>query len=571
MRTSTIGRLAVVALPLVGLLAPVVATNSVHAVEPTTQQSLTDAAVPDIDWQTCDLIYQCAKVEVPLDHDDPSGETTKLPIKRLPASNPAERVGALFMNFGGPGATAADNIQFTGASLMFGNDVRAKFDIVGLDPRGTSEQTLTCAPAPDTEAPPAPTTMAPETPEEIAAKIAYDDYVRDSCDKTAPPIIDHMSTADVARDMDLVRQALGDEKLSYYGLSYGSVLGETYASMFPDRVGAMVIDGVIDPVTYANDDGSGEPYTSRWGMAPGIEEALSSAFARCDKVGILRCPLAGNAWKRWHRVVDSLDKQPLALPGLTIDGEYFKYGLTVNALQMHRIGGVPLPTIELLAGATKIIDVLRFGLSQPAARSSDSTLRLPGVGRVDLGAQNSVLLDRLGEIVRKIMDQAEKYGFPPLSSSGVAADQGPDEPVLSGAQFGVSCSDTENPTDPNAWVTAAENSKADAPNFGPGVVWSSSVCANWPGSSESAYRGPFDTDTSMLMIGNTHDNATPMAGAKLAHQRFPGSSLITLNSWGHTAIGKSFNCIQPKVDSYLLTEKLPADGTVCQPDAQLFG
>ncbi|UYM07421.1 alpha/beta hydrolase [Solicola gregarius] len=569
MRASTTIRLAAGVLPVIALLTPA-ATQGATTEAPVAEPAQVEAPVPEIDWTSCDLIYECATVEVPLDYDDPDGETTTLPMKRLPASSPDERIGSVFMNFGGPGGVGASGIQFPVSSMTFGKDVRAKFDIVTVDPRGVSgEHVATCAPAPDTEPVERPTEMAPTTPEQVEARIASDDYIRGSCDRTAPPILDHLTTADVARDMDLIRQAMGDEKLSYYGLSYGSLLGETYASMFPDRVRAMVIDGVIDPVGFTTgENGDDRPATGRWGMAAGIEEALTTAFARCDEVGALRCPLAGNAWERWQRVSDSLTEEPLALPGITIDGNTFKYGLSVSALQLYRIGGVPLPTIELLSGATKVIDVLRFGLGEPAARSG-AELRVPGVGSVDLNAKRSVLLDRLGDIVRELHTEAERWGV----AMPAAAEEEAPEDVLGGqgAYFGILCADTENPTDPRAWVDAAKEAAKTAPNYGPGVVWQSSMCAGWPGSSDDAYRGPFDTSTPMLIVTNTHDNATPMSGAEAAHSRFPGSRLLTLDSWGHTAIGKSHNCVQPEVDEYLLTEDLPAEGLTCKPDANLYG
>ncbi|WP_419992384.1 alpha/beta hydrolase [Streptomyces boninensis] len=525
-----------------------------------------EAPVPELDWAACGA-QQCAEAEVPLDYDEPDGATTTIAMTKFPATDAAGKVGTLFLNLGGPGAKAVGDPTFALSVRSLGPEVRAKFDIVGIDPRGVGGSTpVTCAPAPGQEPVARPATMIPETPAEVKAQLAFDDYLRASCDKTAGPILDHMSIADVARDMDLVRQAVGDEKLTYYGLSYGSLLGQTYAGLFPDRVRALALDGVVDPVASTTGrEGDDRPVGVRMGRPEAMERALATVLAHCDKAGILRCPLAGKAMQRWQRVHDSLAEKPLALGPLTIDGRSFRGLYTVNAFQVDHMGGYPIPTIELLAAATKLIEVLRFGISDPAA--GPGQLKVPGQSAIDLSAPRSVLEERLAGLLTEIRKAASDRAPQPAPAPA-------DEDVAAGqaGMFGALCTDSVNPGDPAAWAQAAEDTKAKAPRFGPLMVWVFSPCAGWPGSSADAYRGPFGTslDTPPLIIGNSLDAATPIGGAHAAKDLLPGSRLVTLDAWGHTAIGKS-GCVTKHVESYLLRQQLPGGDQRCATDYTLFG
>ncbi|NGN64580.1 alpha/beta fold hydrolase [Streptomyces sp. A7024] len=523
-----------------------------------------EAPVPELDWSACGA-QQCAEAQVPLDYDEPDGDTVKLAMTKFPATGSGEKTGTLFLNLGGPGAKAVGDPTFALSVRSLGPEVRAKFDIVGIDPRGVGGSApATCPPAPGREPVAKPATMIPETPDEVKAQLAYDDYLRASCDETAGPILDHMSMADVARDMDLVRQAVGDEQLTYYGISYGSLLGQTYAALFPDRVRALAIDGVLDPVASTTGrPGDDRPVGVRMGRPEAMEQALATLLAHCDKAGILRCPLAGQAMMRWQRVHDSLAERPLELGPMTIDGRSFRGLYTVNAFQVDHMGGYPLPTIELLAAATKLIEVLRFGPGDPAA--GQTRLKVPGRSAIDLSAPRSVLEERLAGLLAEIRKAAaERVPTPAPAAEDVSAG-------LAG-MFGALCTDSVNPADPNAWVQAAKDTEARAPRFGPLMVWVFSPCAGWPGSSADAYRGPFDTrlTTPPLIIGNARDAATPIGGGEAARDLLPGSRLITLDAWGHTALGKS-GCVTKHVESYLIKQQLPGGDQHCKTDYTLFG
>ena len=205
----------------------------------------TDADAPPIAteptaiaWQRCGSA-ECATMAVPLDHDEPTGATIDLFVKRLPATG--ERIGALFMNFGGPGAGAADLID----RFPIPDRIRARFDIVGMDPRGVGQSSpLDCGLDPATLYGADPTI---EDDADAAALVAISQEYAADCERTRRTLLPHVGTRDVARDMDVVRGAMGDDQLSYLGYSYGTSIGQAYAELFPARVRALVLDGLIDP------------------------------------------------------------------------------------------------------------------------------------------------------------------------------------------------------------------------------------------------------------------------------------------------------------------------------------
>ncbi len=219
------------------------ASTSVTSVSSTT----TTATSTSLDWVTCPDAgqgFECSTLTVPVDYADPTGPTIDLALIRLPAGNTSDRIGTLLVNPGGPGAPGTELVA--AAKQVWPKRIRDRFDIVSWDPRGTGGSApVDCVTDLDhyfTEPDPSPDTPA-ENQDLIDRAQSFDD----ACEKADGPMLAHISTVDTTRDMDRVRQALGEETISYMGFSYGSELGAIYATLFPKHIRAMVLDGAIDP------------------------------------------------------------------------------------------------------------------------------------------------------------------------------------------------------------------------------------------------------------------------------------------------------------------------------------
>jgi pimeloyl-ACP methyl ester carboxylesterase len=252
-----------------------------------------DDASGSIDWQSCEH-GECATVEVPVDYDEPDGDTMDVSVARVPASG--ERIGALFVNPGGPGATGAD-FASTMAQIL-PSALTERFDIVGVDPRGTGESAIDCGGdfkelyGVD---------YSIDSPEDTETLLdVSQDYV-DGCEAAAGDLLSHLGTRDVARDMDHVRELMGDEQISYLGFSYGTAIGQVYADMFPDRVRAMIIDGVLELGP------TGTELAEEQAM--GFETALDSFVENCDADE--SCPIAPDAEGAIEDLIAMVEEEPI--------------------------------------------------------------------------------------------------------------------------------------------------------------------------------------------------------------------------------------------------------------------
>lgn len=513
--------------------------------------------VPRIAWGECEFSVgppfgarqQCATVQVPLDYDDPDGATTTLAVARLKAAKPGRRIGSLFVNPGGPGGSSADFVL--GAALSLGQQAQNRFDIVGVDPRGVGGSGRTVCRGQVTTF---PQFAFPVSRGQARTAIDFDDQVRAACRTGATPLVGHASTADVARDMDLVRRAVGDSRLTYYGISYGSYLGSTYAAMFPRHVRALVIDGVLDPVAWSSGNRSRPvalPQTTRLRSGFGSYEALTAALTECDRVGRGRCPIAPDALGTWKRLLAAARAGRLGVGEERLDYQSL-VSLALSALYDRR--SIPQLT-QLLAEIETAVDTA----TTTAPRGQKGSSRRP-VQVVASPAYRHLVA------ARDDLDRRGLYAAPSLTPRASA-------PVPVDVQFpAVLCSDGRNPQPGVRWDKTAARDDKRTPWFGRLWTWSSSTCAKGGiGSSADAFRGPWRTRTSypLLVVGNTHDPATPFSGARRAHSLFPDSSLVTYDAWGHGALGGG-KCITTLMTDYLVDRRLPADGTVCRQPKPLY-
>src|SRR4051812_37077938 len=276
------------------------------------------AASTKVAWSKCFAQFgpfECGTLQVPLDYGQPNGTTISLAVVKLAASDPVHRIGSLLLNPGGPGGSGVDYTVFAGPEL-YTPEVRARFDLVGFDPRGIARSTaLRCFGTIDQAVSVFTPFPFPRTRDELAEWIAADGRLVDACDQRGGRIADHMATADVARDMDSLRAALGDAKLSYAGVSYGSYLGETYANMFPDKVRAVVVDGVLDPIAWSTGRGNEAatlPFSTRERSDVGSQATLNEFFRLCDAGGS-RCAFSGGAAVRYAKLAARLKTAPVPI------------------------------------------------------------------------------------------------------------------------------------------------------------------------------------------------------------------------------------------------------------------
>ena len=246
----------------------------------TTTAPVTLPPVAPLSWSPCLGDLQCATLVVPLDYADPRGPTIPIAVARHPAEVPSARIGSLVIDPGGPGVSGVDDMASELRSLT--PQLLDDFDIVTFDPRGVERSDpVTCG-----ETPGAPPTTLPDpvpvTPAQVSSTVAGLKAYAAACEKSSANVLPHVGSVDVARDMEELRQALGDAGLTYMGQSYGTLLGLTYASMFPTHVRAMVLDGVIDPAL---------SFTQiTLGQAQGFEAMLGNFFTWCAGAGAAACP-----------------------------------------------------------------------------------------------------------------------------------------------------------------------------------------------------------------------------------------------------------------------------------------
>jgi pimeloyl-ACP methyl ester carboxylesterase len=470
--------------------------------------------------------FQCGTVQVPLDYDQPNGATISIAVDRVPATDPAHRIGSLFVNPGGPGGSGFQEVLDAGQQL-FTPEVRAHFDIVGFDPRGMwRSSALRCFGSDRQWGPLFLPISFPITPAEEQEWMGADLFLDSSCAQRGGSIASHMSTANVARDLDVLRQAVGDQRLTYAGVSYGTMIGQTYANLFPGSVRAIIIDGVLDPIawTTGRGDASTVPFSTRLRSDQGSQATLNEFFRLCDLGGPANCAFAPNSAARFAALGDALKAHPLPVTfddGSTGEVNYSNLiGMTLGAMY-DSLGW------EDFAGALADLE------SQASA--------------VTLGR-------RLERFWKPATTYITKRAFPRYV----------DFPESFPA---VACSDSDNPRSYAAWSAAGAAAEQQFGTFGRPWTWFSSICAAWPFGDADRYTGPWNhvTANPVLVIGNQFDPATRYQNAVIASQLLPSSRLLTVHGWGHTSLFLS-QCADEAQARYLVDLQLPAPGTVCQQD-----
>ncbi|WP_409483882.1 alpha/beta hydrolase [Arsenicicoccus dermatophilus] len=454
-----------------------------------------------IDWQKCGR-FQCGELLVPVDYDKPTGETIKIALKRQ-RSTSRSRAGSLVVNPGGPGASGVD---FVGdfAPVLAGN-VQRHYDVVSFDPRGVARShPVTCLDPKEMDAflGQDPT---PDDPAEREQMMAQNKKFADACKQRTGDLIGHVSTVEAAKDMDVLRAAIGDPKLNYYGASYGTFLGATYAGLFPKHVGRMVLDGVIDPAQ----DGK----QSALGQAKGFERATRAYVEHC--VGTGQCPLGKTVDEAMQGLSDFLkqvDAKPIDARGIgtgTLTEGWASLGLAL-----------PMYSSELWPDLDQALLAAKQDNGQPLMR-----LAMQYADRNDDGTYKGNMLQAINA---------------------------------------VNCLDRPTPGGADTFVQEEKDFTAVAPVWGRFMAWGESVCGPWPvkgpGKAEpikAAGSGP------IVVLGTTRDPATPYENSVALAKELDEGVLVTRDGDGHTAYQQGNNCIDRLVDDYLVKDKVPHDGARC--------
>jgi pimeloyl-ACP methyl ester carboxylesterase len=490
-------------------------------------------AAPAIDWGSCGddpalKPFQCATVEVPTDYDRPDGPTTTIALTRLPATDPTNRIGTLFTNPGGPGGPGVDFVQ-QNALYAYTPQVRARFDILGFDPRGVGRSDpATCfRTQAEEEAFFAGQPAFPVTREQERQATLDNLRLGLQCLTTSPGRFAHMSTANVARDMDLLRQAVGDEKLSYVGYSYGTYLGATYAKLFPGRIRALVLDGTMHPDWYAGSDGDRRPLGARIRQGEGGSEVLAEFNRQCQAAGPDRCSLA-----------------KLGDPATVVEQ-------TFQRLKTHPVKLVLPDGTTVTFGYADAVSLTFFSLYAPAGYPgladllSQLATAQPAKAPVRLAA--GVLPAEVLEQLRRGDDYAS---------------------VGNGLQ---PCVESRHTGRPLAYPRYADAEDRRAPHFGRFRTWVGQMCEFIPLRDTDAYRGPWQQTTKdpVLVIGTRFDPATPYQATRPYADLFPAARMLTVDGWGHTTLGVS-RCADALITRYLVDRVAPADNSTCAQDRKPF-
>ncbi len=470
--------------------------------------------VPRIEWEACrqDPAYECAFARVPLDYDEPDGARTRIALARVAATDPARRIGTLFLNPGGPGGSGVDLILGGYGDYMM-QRLNGRFDIVGFDPRGVARsEPIHCF---DGLSAFYAWWIFPYFPYERGQEPSF---FRDLgslsglCHARGERIIDHMSTADVVRDLDLLRQAVGDTGLNFVGWSYGSYIGNTYANLFPANVRALVIDGVLDPGLWASGD---HIVLDRFSVAEEFEEFLRL----CDEA---ECPLSGpeGASARWWALAAAVREEPVDLG----------YAYSYDYLIADAVGAMYEPEYWPDYGEffASLIDTVE---GRTGAASEARTRR-------------EALVERMRPGRASYSNDYEAY-------------------------YGNQCADTQYPRSLAQFREVGTFAEVGSV-FGAYWWWQNAACADWPVAADR-YAGPWETTTSspVLVVGNYFDGITDYAGAYASSRLLLNSRLLVYAGWGHTAYGRSL-CVTRYVDQYLLRRALPPRGTVCPANPNPF-
>ncbi|WP_424211917.1 alpha/beta hydrolase [Streptomyces sp. BI20] len=447
--------------------------------------------------------WSCATLEVPLDYAEPEGRTIPIALIRAEARKKAERLGSLVFNFGGPGGSGVTTLP--GAAKEY-DTLRERWDLVSFDPRGVGRSSpVLCETDKQLDAYYA-LDATPATPAQEAVYLDAQRTYREACEKNSGQTLPHVGTLNAARDMDLLRQALGDAKLNYFGISYGTELGGVYAHLFPKNVGRAVFDAVVDPTKTAE--------ASALGQAKGFQLAFGN-WAR-------DCVARGDACRIQGSTAQEIQDNVIAL--------------------QKRLAKTPIPG---LGGRRLTETAATNGIAQALYSKELWPLLEEGIDEAD-GGQGQLLMA--------------------LSDALNGRDQNGRYSNIGAANTAINCADSKERYTPEQTKAKLPEFRAASPVFGDFLGWAMLSCNDWP--VKGAWETPDVSApgaSPILVIGNTGDPATPYEGARNMVDRLgPGVGVeLTYKGEGHGAYNSGDPCVRKAVDAYLNEGTVPPKDTVC--------
>ncbi|WP_372337710.1 alpha/beta hydrolase [Streptomyces sp. MK5] len=485
------------------------ASTVLAALPRSTPSALEPYYVQKLTWRDCGAPgFQCATLKAPLDYADPSAGDIRLAVARKKATGPGSRLGSLLVNPGGPGGSAIGYLQQF-AGVGYPAEVRARYDLVAMDPRGVARsEPVECLDDRNmdtfTE-----TDITPDDRAETDALVGEFRKFAEGCGAHDPRLLRHVSTMEAARDMDVLRAVLGDRRLNYVGASYGTFLGATYAGLFPDRAGRLVLDGAMDPSLTAR--------RLNLDQTAGFETAFQS-FAK-DCVRRSDCPLGG--------------------PGTTPAqaGDHL-------AAFFHKLDAHPIPT------------------GDPDGRRLVEALATTGV---IAAMYDQAAWPQLRAALTAAMQKNDGAGLLALSDTYYERDTRGHYSNLIFANAAVNCLDLPPAfSGPAAVEEALPAFRKASPVFGQGLAWASLNCAYWPVKpAGEPHRIEAKGAPPIVVVGTTRDPATPYRWAQSLASQLSSARLLTFVADGHTAYGRGSRCIDSAIDTYLLHGTPPTQGKRC--------
>ncbi len=481
-------------------------------------------AVSGVSWGDCpeppaglvvDARQQCGRVSVPLDYRKPGGRTISIAISRIPATEPAQRRGVLLLNPGGPGGEGLDLPSTFAQSAS--KPVLAAYDLIGFDPRGVGHSTpVTCGLSAAEIVPPYP---YPDRNGSIAKNVAYAKSAAQRCGQKSGDLLPYTTTANTARDLDRIRTALGEQKISYYGTSYGSYLGAVYTTLFSSHADRIVLDSGVDPTKIWYD----QFRTQSKGQALRFPDAAAYVAAHAATLKLGRSSAAVTS--SYQKLTAHLDARPVAVPGAPtpLSGAVLR-GMTTALLSSDQY-------IPMLAEGWRAAADLAAGRATP-----EQVQTLQGLfGAIDAGAG---------------------------ASPGVPTDN------AIAAAYAVACGDTRWPQDIGVYARNVATDRRTYPLSAgaPANLW---PCPFWPTKPlEKPVAVSGQGPRNILILQNERDPATPLETGRGLHQALGRRSvLVTVNAGGHIVYGTSPQrptvCATKTADAFLVNGTLPQRDVRC--------